>query len=92
MKKRETPVGPGGWKVYILRCKDGSFYTGMTNDLDRRLGQHREGRASRYTRGRKPLRIVYHETCANRSEAAKRESAVKALSRKEKERLVGGRE
>lgn len=74
--------------LYLLRCHDGSFYTGMTNDLARRLNQHQDGRASRYTRSRRPVKIVYSELCASRSHALKRESVVKALSRKEKEKLI----
>ena len=77
------------WALYILRCSDGSFYAGITNDLSRRLNQHRDGRASRYTRSRRPVKIVHWEPCASRSHALKRESAVKALSRKEKEKLTG---
>lgn len=78
----------GTWILYILRCEDGSFYTGITNDLERRLNQHRDGRASRYTRSRRPVKIVYSESCKSRSHALKRESAVKLLSRKEKETLI----
>jgi predicted GIY-YIG superfamily endonuclease len=78
----------GTWILYILRCGDGSFYTGITNDLERRLNQHRDGRASRYTRSRRPVKIVYSEPCAGQSGALKRESAVKVLSRKEKEKLI----
>ncbi|MBI3610578.1 MAG: GIY-YIG nuclease family protein [Nitrospirae bacterium] len=85
---RSSPGKDGSWVLYILRCSDGSFYAGITNDLERRLNQHRNGRASRYTRSRRPVGIVYHESCANRSHALKREFTVKALSRKEKEKLV----
>ena len=76
------------WTLYILRCDDGSFYTGMTNDLARRLNQHQDGRASRYTRSRRPVKIVYSESCISRSHALKREWEIKALSRKEKEKLI----
>ncbi|MEK6683373.1 MAG: GIY-YIG nuclease family protein [Nitrospirota bacterium] len=78
----------GTWILYILRCDDGSFYTGMTNDLARRLNQHQDGRASRYTRSRRPVKIVYSESCISRSHALKREWEIKALSRKEKEKLI----
>jgi putative endonuclease len=93
MSQRKTARGSawdGGarWMLYLLRCRDGTFYTGITTDLDRRLAQHQEGAASRYTRGRGPVRVVYRESCASRSEALKRERAVKALSRGKKERLV----
>jgi predicted GIY-YIG superfamily endonuclease len=77
-----------GWFVYILRCADGTFYTGITNDLDRRCRQHNAGTASRYTRCRLPARVVYHEPQATRSLALKREATVKALSRRQKEALV----
>lgn len=76
------------WTLYILSCKDGSFYSGITNDLARRLNQHRDGCASRYTRSRRPVKIVYSESCISRSHALKRECEVKALSRKEKEKLI----
>ena len=76
------------WFLYILKCRDNTFYTGITTDLDRRLDQHNNGTASRYTRSRKPVKRVHQETCADRSEALKREYAVKQLSREEKELLV----
>lgn len=85
---RSDLEGKHPWLVYILLCRDGSFYTGMTNDMDRRFKEHREGRASRYTRSRKPVKVVYRERCEDRSHALKREFAVKALSRIEKENLV----
>lgn len=78
------------WFLYILECDDGSFYTGVTTDLDRRLQEHREGTASRYTRTRRPLILVHREECGNRSQALKREYAVKALSRRRKEELILG--
>lgn len=77
------------WTLYLLRCRDGSLYTGITTDLQRRLIQHQDGSASRYTRSRRPVRIAYREPCAGRSHALKRERAVKALSRSAKERLIG---
>jgi predicted GIY-YIG superfamily endonuclease len=76
------------WTLYILRCRDGSLYAGISTDVDRRLTQHHDGRASRYTRSRRPVTIVYRESCASRSDALKREYAVKALSRAAKERLI----
>lgn len=77
------------WTLYVLRCRNGSLYTGVTTDLARRLDQHGAGRASRYTRGRLPVRLVYVEPCTDRSAALRREAAVKRLSRAEKERLIG---
>lgn len=76
------------WFVYILRCADGTFYTGITNNLDRRLRQHNAGKASRYTRCRLPASMVFQEPQATRSLALQREAAVKALSRIQKEALV----
>ena len=79
------------WFLYILKCRDNTFYTGITTDLDRRLDQHNNGTASRCTRSRLPVVRVYQETCADRSEALKRECAVKKLTREEKGRLVTSR-
>ncbi|WP_166820492.1 UV DNA damage repair endonuclease UvsE [Thalassoroseus pseudoceratinae] len=76
------------WFVYILRCADGSLYTGITNDLKRRIEQHNAGTASRYTRSRLPVTRVYQEEQRNQSSALKRELAIKALSRKAKEDLL----
>ncbi len=76
------------WHVYILRCSDGSLYTGITSDLHRRLQQHQSGKASRYTRSRLPVQLIYHEPAKNRSTALKREAALKALSRQQKESLI----
>ena len=89
MPYSDIGTSPGGaWILYILRCRDGSFYTGITRDPDRRLEQHRAGRASRYTRGRRPVRIVYREDCKDRSTALRREFAIKSLPRREKMRLI----
>ncbi len=82
--KKKTPQ----WFLYILTCRDDTFYTGITTDLERRLTQHNAGSASRYTRSRKPVAMVYCETCGDRSAALKRECAVKKLTRKEKELMV----
>lgn len=77
------------WVVYVLRCADGSLYTGITNDLDRRLAAHRAGTASRYTRSRRPVRLVYRERRRSRSAALKREAAIKRLPRAAKLRIIG---
>ncbi len=77
------------WCVYILRCGDGSLYTGITDDFDRRLEQHRAGKGAKYTRGRAPLEPVYRETCEDKSAALKREYAIKSLRREEKLALIG---
>ena len=76
------------WFVYILRCADGSLYTGITIDLERRIEQHNAGTASRYTRSRLPVELVYQEGSTTKSKALKRELAIKALSRKAKEALI----
>ena len=76
------------WSVYILRCRDGSLYTGATNDLARRLDRHATGKGSRYTRSRLPVRLVYEEHARNRGAALRREGALKRLTRAEKVALV----
>lgn len=76
------------WYLYILRCGDGSLYTGITTDVPRRLEAHRSGKGAKYTRGRGPLEQVYEEVCGGYSQALKRECQVKALSRQEKIRLI----
>ncbi|HEY6058998.1 MAG TPA: GIY-YIG nuclease family protein [Gemmatimonadales bacterium] len=77
-----------GWVVYVLRCRDGSLYTGMTNDLDRRLTAHRKGKGGAYTRSRLPVRLVYTERRRGRGAALSREAAIKRLSRAAKLTLV----
>ena len=76
------------WKLYILRCGDGSLYTGITTEVDRRLEEHRSGKGAKYTRGRSPLELVYEEECGGHSAALKRELEIKALSREEKLKLI----
>ena len=76
------------WYLYILRCGDGTLYTGITTDVHRRLEAHRQGRGAKYTRGRGPLELIYQEECGTHSEALKRELAVKQMSRAEKETLM----
>lgn len=73
----------------MILCADGSLYTGMTTDSDRRFRQHAEGRGAKYLKGRRPLRLVYRESGHDRSSAGRREWAIKAMSRAEKERLLG---
>lgn len=82
----ETTDNP--WFLYLLRCADGTLYTGITTDLPRRCRQHNAGTASRYTRSRLPVKLVYQEAQPNRSVALKRELAVKAMSREKKESLI----
>jgi predicted GIY-YIG superfamily endonuclease len=76
------------WFVYIVRCVDGSLYTGISTDVNRRLEQHNAGTASRYTRSRLPVTLEYQEESTTKSKALKRELAIKALTRKAKEALI----
>ncbi len=75
--------------VYMLRCRDGSYYTGWTTDVDRRFALHSEGKGAKYTRSRRPLELVYVETFDTEREARMREAAIKKLSREEKIALIG---
>lgn len=72
------------WHCYILECADGTLYTGITNDLEKRLAAHNSGIASKYTRSRLPVRMVFSETQADRASASRREIEIKRLSRAEK--------
>lgn len=76
------------WSVYILRCGDGSLYTGVAKDVQARLEMHRSGKGAKYTRGRSPLELVYTEDCESKSIALKRELSIKALPREEKMKLI----
>lgn len=76
--------------VYIIKCGDGSLYTGWTNDLKRRFENHCEGKGAKYTRGRGPLELVYFETFEDKKEAMRREYAIKKLKRQEKDKLIEG--
>lgn len=76
------------WYLYILRCGDGSLYTGITTDIEKRLEAHCSGKGAKYTRGRGPLELVYRELCGSHSEALKRECEVKKLSREKKLAMV----
>lgn len=73
--------------VYMLRCKDGSLYTGWTNDIAHRLAMHQSGKGAKYTRGRGPLELVYCEELQDRETALRREAAIKRLTRAEKLQL-----
>jgi len=79
------------WCVYILRCADGTLYTGIAADLSKRLGAHRRGAGAKYTRGRRPLRLVYREEQPDRSSALKREAALRRLGRPGKLALIDRR-
>lgn len=77
------------WYVYIVRCNDDTFYTGVARDLARRIQQHNHGNAgARYTRARRPVELVYQETAADRSTAQQREYRIRKLSAAEKRRLI----
>jgi len=76
------------WQVYIVRCADATLYTGIARNLQKRIDEHNHGRlAARYTRARRPVVLVYSEPCESRSEALRREIAIKKLSRMDKEQL-----
>jgi predicted GIY-YIG superfamily endonuclease len=80
------------WHLYILRCGDGSLYTGITVDVQARLAQHRDGTGAKYTRGRGPLELIYVEDCEDHSVALKREHQIKTLTRAEKLALIQSKE
>ena len=77
-----------GYLIYILRCGDGTLYTGCTNDLPRRLQAHQSGRGAKYTRSRLPVELVYQEAVPDRSAALRREAAIKRLDRRRKLALI----
>ena len=78
------------WTVYILKCADGTLYTGITNDLVRRMSEHETGQGAKYTKGRGPFQLVYNETCKGRGKASRREIEIKSLRRHQKLKLVSG--
>ena len=90
MPKKELPAKAAGdgWFVYLVRCADGSLYTGIARDVERRCRQHNAGTASRYTRSRRPVVLVHHESHASQSDALKRELAIKAMDRAAKLALL----
>lgn len=79
------------WFLYVLECADGSFYTGISNNLQERIKEHNSGRGSKYARSRLPVKLIYSETYTTKSRALKREIEVKSLTRTQKEELVGRR-
>jgi putative endonuclease len=76
--------------VYVLECADGSYYTGYTTDVERRVAEHDAGEGAKYTRGRTPVELVHVEEYETRSAAMSREHEIKSLSRRRKERVVDG--
>lgn len=90
-KKAKRKIKPREkWFLYILRCCDGTFYTGITKDLERRFQMHQKGKASRYTRTRRPVEMLYQEKCGNHTKALVRECEIKEWPRSKKEKLVKG--
>ena len=77
------------WYIYMIECKDGLLYTGITKDLKRRVKQHNSGNGCKFTRYRTPVKLMYNEKVSNRSLALKREAAIKCLPRKKKLELIG---
>lgn len=75
--------------TYILECADGTYYCGWTNDLEKRVATHNEGKGGKYTRARLPVKLVYHEEFDTKEEAMSREWHIKRLTRKQKEKLIG---
>lgn len=76
--------------TYIVKCSDGSLYTGWTNDLDKRLKAHNSGRGAKYTKTRRPVELVYYEKFLTKQEAMSREARIKQLSRSQKLELIAG--
>ena len=76
------------WHVYIVECADGSLYTGIAIDVDERVKKHNEGTASKYTRSRLPVKLVYKESASDRGAASRREAEIKALTRAQKSALI----
>lgn len=74
--------------TYMVKCKDGSFYTGWTTNLKRRVEQHNNGTGAKYTRSRRPVELVYYEQFATKEEAMRREAAIKKLTHVQKEQLM----
>lgn len=89
-KDRKPKARPFGdkWFVYIVRCADGSFYTGISKDVKRRCQQHNAGTASRYTRSRRPVKLIYQEVRPDQSSALKQEAAIKAMTRRAKLAMI----
>lgn len=75
--------------TYIVRCSDGSLYTGWTNDLEKRIKAHNEGKGAKYTKSRRPVELVYYEAFEKKEEAMSREWAIKQMTREQKIRMIG---
>ena len=77
------------WCVYILKCSDNTYYTGITNNIKRRIQQHETNKGAKYTKGRGPFLLVYQDKCNNRGEASQKEFSIKKLTLSEKINLIG---
>ena len=86
--RRHKRIPKDPWILYILKCKDGTFYTGIAKDVEKRLQAHNLGKGAKYTRTRRPVSLLYQESCPSRTHALVRECAVKALPRSKKESLI----
>jgi putative endonuclease len=85
----ENYMAASPYYVYILRCSDGTLYTGITTDLERRVDEHNHSpKGAKYTRARRPVELVYSETCADKSSASQREYVIKKMTRSQKMELV----
>lgn len=76
------------WSVYIVKCRDGRLYTGISNDVERRVAEHNKGKGCRFTRGRFPVKLVYQEECGAKSAASKRELEIQSFTREKKLKLI----
>ena len=77
--------------TYMLKCSDGTLYTGWTNDLEKRVEAHNSGKGAKYTKARRPVELAYYEEFETKEQAMKREYAIKQLGRKEKQKLIAGK-
>ncbi len=87
-EKEKRLILPDIWHAYIIKCKDGLLYTGITNNLDRRVKAHNSGNGCKFTKYRVPVKLVYSEICLTRSAALKREAGIKNLARDAKLKLI----
>ncbi len=87
-KKEKKLIPPDAWHTYIIKCKDGLLYTGITNNLERRIKAHNSGNGCRFTKYRAPVRLVHNEACLTRPDALKREAQIKRLPRAAKLKLI----
>lgn len=88
MNAPSDDTADGGHYVYVVECSDGTYYTGYTTDVARRVAEHNDGTGAKYTRGRRPVRLIHVESYETQSAAMQREHAIKQLRRAEKEALV----